>query len=158
LALRSVTISAGVLFFATSGAHAVNQSDIASTGGDTSRSYLGRGRHVIIGILDGGIDVNHPAIRGSVVVSRDFSGSGTIDDDRNDAGHATGPASLYVGHANGFTGLVPKAGIINARVITGSDFTNDRMAANGLFYSLEHGAKVVNMSFGNKLGDGPMTS
>jgi hypothetical protein len=158
LAFRFVTISAaGVLFLAT-GAQAVNQGDIASTGGDTARSYLGRGRHVLIGILDGGIDVNHPAVRGSVVVSRDFSGSGTTDDDRNDAGHATGLASLYVGHASGFTGLVPKAGIINARVITASDYTNDLMAGNGLFYSLDRGAKVINMSFGNKLGDGPMTN
>ena len=146
-----------ILLFATTAAQAVNQADLSSTTGDVSRSYLGRGRHVLIGILDGGIDANHPALRGSVVYSRDFSGSGTTDGDRTDAGHATGLASLYVGHASNFTGLVPKAGIINARVITSRDYTDDRMAGNGLFYSLNRGAKVINMSFGNKLGDGPMT-
>lgn len=149
--------TSAVLLFASTTAQAVNQADLSSVTGDASRSYLGRGRHVLIGILDGGIDANHPALRGSVVYSRDFSGSGTTDDDRTDAGHATGLASLYVGHSADFTGLVPKAGIINARVITSRDFTDDRMAGNGLFYSLNRGAKVINMSFGNKLGDGPMT-
>ncbi|HEY7120607.1 MAG TPA: S8 family serine peptidase, partial [Tepidisphaeraceae bacterium] len=154
--LRSVGI-VGVLFLPAAAARAVPQNDLSSVSGDTSRSYLGRGRHVLIGILDGGIDANHPAIRGSVVAARDFSGSGTTDDDRTGVGHATGLASLYVGHADGYTGLVPKAGIINARVITSKDYTDDRMAGNGLFYSLNLGAKVLNMSFGNNLGDGPLT-
>jgi hypothetical protein len=156
LYVRFPKISAAILLAETR-AQAVNQPDLNSITGDSSRSYLGRGRHVLIGVLDGGIDANHPALRGSVVYSRDFSGSGTTDDDSG-VGHATGLASLYVGHSSDFTGLVPKAGIINARVITKSDFTNDRMAGNGLFYALNREAKVINMSFGNKLGDGPLTN
>jgi hypothetical protein len=156
LDVRFLTASVTVLAVA-SGAQAVTQNDIRSVNGDSSRSYLGRGRHVLIGVLDGGIDANHPAIRGSVLYSRDFSGAGTTDDDSG-VGHATGLASLYVGHASDFTGLVPKAGIINARVINTRDYTDDRMAGNGLFYSLNRGARVINMSFGNKLGDGPLTN
>jgi hypothetical protein len=156
LTVRFLTTSVTVLAMAA-GAQAVPQSDIRSVSGDTSRSYLGRGRRVLIGVLDSGIDASHPAIRGSVVASRDFSGTGTTDDDSG-VGHATGLASLYVGHAGDFTGLVPKAGIINARVINSRDYTDDRMAGNGLFYSVNRGAKVINMSFGNKLGDGPLTN
>src|SRR5438128_6517600 len=69
-----------VLVLAASTASAVNQNDLASVKGDQSRSYLGRGRHVLIGVLDGGIDANDPAIRGSIAYSRDFSGSKTTDD------------------------------------------------------------------------------
>jgi hypothetical protein len=32
------------------------------------------------------------------------------------------------------------------------------MAGGGLFYAANSGAKVINLSFGNKLGDGPLTS
>src|SRR5215210_6789308 len=99
--MRFRTASIGVLALAST-AQAVPQNDLSSVGGDVSRSYLGRGRHVLIGILDGGVDANHPALRGSVVASRDFSGSGTADDDNSGVGHATGLASLYVGHSSDF--------------------------------------------------------
>jgi subtilisin family serine protease len=108
--------------------------------------------------LDGGIDANHPAIKGSVVAARDFSGSHTTDDETTGQGHATGLAGLYVGHDSGYTGLAPQASIINVRVITSKDYTDDRMAGAGVFYALNNGAKVLNLSFGNKLGDGPLTS
>jgi hypothetical protein len=88
-------------------AGAVSQNDLHAVGGDTSRSYFGTGRHVLVGILDGGIDANHPALRTSIYAARDFSGSGTTNDDPTGAGHATGIAGLYVGHASGYTGLVP---------------------------------------------------
>lgn len=139
-------------------AGAVNQWDIDSVFGDVSRSYLGTGKGVTIGILDGGIDARHPAINGTVVAARDFSNSRTTDDATRGRGHATGIASLYTGADAAFTGLVPDATIVNARVITASDNTNDTMSGNGLFYALGSGAKVINMSFGNRLGDGPLTS
>ena len=139
-------------------AQAVEQNDLTAVGADASRSFLGQGRHVLIGVLDGGLDAGHPAIRGSVVAAKDFSGSGTTNDDPSGAGHATGIAGLYVGHAADYTGIVPKAGIINARVITSRDDTTDTMSGNGLFYALNLGAKVINLSYGNKLGDGSLTN
>jgi hypothetical protein len=142
---------------ATTG-QAVPQSDLHAVTGDTSRSLFGTGKRVLVGILDGGIDPNHPAVRTSIYASKDFSGSRTTDDDPTGAGHATGIAGLYVGHAGDYTGLVPRSGIINARVITGKDYTNDTMSGNGLFWALDAGAKVINLSYGNKLGDGPLTS
>lgn len=145
-----------VLSFA-SVAGAVPQTELTAVQGDTSRSYLGRGRHVLIGILDGGIDATHPVLSGSIVAAEDFSGAHTTDDDPRGPGHATGIAGLYAGHATDYTGLVPKAGIINARVITTRDSTSDLMAGNGLFYAANLGAKVINLSFGNDLGDGPLT-
>ncbi len=146
-----------VVLSLTGTAGAVNQPELSAVAGNQSRSFLGRGRHVLIGILDGGIDAAHPAVTGSIIAARDFSGSGTTDDDPKGPGHATGIAGLYVGHASDYTGLVPKAGIINARVITSRDSTSDTSAGNGLFYTANLGAKVINMSFGNDLGDGPLT-
>ncbi len=147
-----------LLGLATSVQAVVPQPELTAVSGDQSRSFLGRGRHVLIGILDGGIDSTHPALRGSTVAAADFSNSHTTDDDPKGPGHATGIAGLFVGHATDYTGLVPKAGIINARVITSRDSTSDLMAGNGLFYSANLGAKVINLSFGNDLGDGPLTN
>ncbi len=111
-----------------------------------------------IGVLDAGIDATHPAIKGSIIAARDFSGSGTADDDRRGVGHATGIAGFYVGHASDYVGLTPQARVVNARVINDRDYTDDTMAGRGLFHSINNGAKVLNFSFGNKLGDGPLTS
>ena len=155
---RSASICVLSLTAVATTAQAVDQSDLHAVGGDTTRSLFGTGKRVLIGILDGGIDPNHPALRTSVYASKDFSGSRTTDDDPTGAGHATGIAGLYVGHATGYTGLVPRSGIINARVITSKDFTNDTMSGNGLFWALDAGAKIINLSYGNKLGDGPLTN
>lgn len=136
----------------------MTQNDLAAVSGTESRGLLGRGRGVLVGILDGGIDANHPAVRGSVVAARDFSNSRTTDDEPTGTGHATGIAGLYVGHSSEYTGLVYRAGIINARVITSSDYTNDQMSGAGLFYALNRDAKVINLSYGNRLGDGPLSN
>jgi hypothetical protein len=147
------------LCFASAAALAVDQRDLSAVRGDTSRGLLGDGSGVRIGILDSGIDANHPAVRGTVVGARDFSGTGTTDDDRNSVGHATGIAAIYVGlDGRNYEGLVPGAEILNARVITPSDYTNDQWSTNGLMWALQNKAKVINMSFGNKLGDGPLSS
>jgi subtilisin family serine protease len=138
---------------------AVDQRDISAVRGDMSRSLFGDGSGVRIGILDSGIDANHPAVRGSVIAAKDFSGSGTVNDENNGPGHATGIAAIYAGHeGSNYRGLAPGAGILNARVITSSDFTNDRWATEGFMWAVGNKAKVVNLSFGNRLGDGPLSN
>src|SRR5689334_16200399 len=69
---------------------AVIQNDIAYIRGDQSRALFGNGTGVTIAVLDGGIDGRHPALRGSIVDAKDFSGSGTTNDDPTGVGHGTG--------------------------------------------------------------------
>ncbi len=127
------------------------QSDLIAIRGDQSRTLLGTGRGVTIAVLDGGIDVNHPALRGSVIAAQDFSNSGTTDDDRSDPGHGTGIAALMLGHdtAGGYAGLAPDAKLINARVVDSHDRQTNQGVGDGLFWSLNKGATIVNMSLGN---------
>lgn len=127
------------------------QNDIAYVRGDQSRALLGNGAGVITAVVDGGIDANHPALRGSVVQSQDFSNSNTTDDDKSDVGHGTGIAGLLVGHdkANHYYGLAPGAQLLNARVVNASNRSPNLWVGNGLFWALEQGAKVVNLSLGN---------
>jgi hypothetical protein len=147
-----------VAIFVPTLALAVPQADLSTVNGPVGRSLFGQGAGVKVEILDGGIDATHPALKGSITLQKDFSNSGTIDDEPRGAGHATGIAGIYIGHLSDFTGLAPGAQIINARVITDLDSTSDRIAGNGLFYAATNGAKVINLSFGNKVGDGPLTN
>jgi hypothetical protein len=128
----------------------VMQQDIASIHGDLSRSLLGDGRGVTVAVVDGGVDSFHPALNGSQLVAKDFSKSKTTDDDRTDEGHGTGIAGILVGHdyVNGYVGLAPGATYVNARVVNSADYTNDNLVGNGIFYAVNKGARVINLSLG----------
>lgn len=123
-----------------------------------SQRYLGTGKGVIVSVLDSGIDITHPAIRGAVYAEQDFTGQKILDDSKANAGHGTGVAAIMMGHDGKiYSGLAPAARLINARVVTEDDFTTDLWAGNGLIWSAKKGAKVANLSFGNRLGKGDLT-
>ena len=135
-------------FLLTAAARAgVVQTDIASVNADLSRSLLGTGRGVIVGIVDTGIDDTHPALRGSMYAARDFSNSGNTDDGDPNLGHGTGVAGLIVGHDTGFnyTGIAPSAKFVNAKVVD----DNQTSIGNGTLWAATKGAKIINISVGN---------
>jgi hypothetical protein len=134
------------------------QDELTITNGLASQKYMGTGKGVIVGVLDAGIDVTHPAIRGQVQAQKDFTNTKTLDDDKEDEGHGTGVAAIMMGHdKKSYNGMAPGAKLINAHVVRADDWTTDLWAGNGLLWTAKSGAKVVNMSFGNKVGDGPLT-
>lgn len=82
------------------------------------------GRGIRVGILDTGIDANHPALQGKVLAFRDFIGRGTSPYD--DHGHGTHVAGTIAGSpVNGETiGVAPGASLIVGKVFSeygGSD-------------------------------------
>lgn len=143
-------LTVGIALFAPISHGGVAQPDIASIRGDQSRALFGNGAGVIVGILDGGVDATHPALQGSMSAAKDFSRSGTTDDDRTDVGHGTGIMGIFLGHdsVNGFTGLAPAAKFVNARVVNKVDYTNDTLIGNGIGWVVNRGAKVMNLSLG----------
>jgi subtilisin family serine protease len=136
-----------LLLIAATAQAGVIQTDIASVNGDLSRSMLGMGRGVIVGIVDTGIDDTHPALRGSVYAAKDFTNSGNTDDGEPSLGHGTGIAGLIVGHdtGGGYIGLAPQARYINAKVVD----DNQASIGNGVLWAASKGAKVINISVGN---------
>lgn len=130
----------------------VAQPEIHAIAGDLSLTATGgtrAGAGVTIGIIDSGININHPALNGSLAAQQDFTGQAILGDDAHDAGHGTGIASLIVGHdGKSYTGLAPAAKFINARVADSFDYTNDNIIGDGMFWSLNKGAKIINLSLG----------
>src|SRR5688572_8201921 len=68
---------------------------------------VSQGEGVKVGLVDTGVDPNHPDLKGSVLAGGDFrsgqSGDGLTDTD----GHGTAMASLIVGHGQ-IKGIAPK--------------------------------------------------
>ena len=149
-AFASLSLSAAVF--------AQDSTALRATNGIDSQIYMGGGKKVIVSVLDSGVDVTHPALRNSVYLQKDFTGQKTLDEDKGDAGHGTGIAGLILGNdPKVYSGIAPSARLINARVDTTQDVTSDLWSGNGLMWSAKSGAKVANVSFGNKLGQGPLT-
>lgn len=74
-----------------------------------------QGQDIVVGVLDSGIDMDHPALEGLTVLARDFTQDGHTDD-RN--GHGTHVAGTIAGNdVNGTAiGVAPKAKLIIAKI------------------------------------------
>ncbi|GAA1984296.1 S8 family serine peptidase [Kitasatospora viridis] len=119
---------------------------------------ISQGDGVTIAVIDTGVEGDHQDLTGQVLPGADFSGeqsNGQIDTD----GHGTAMASLIAGHGHGdqagVMGLAPKAKILPVRVAL-RDPDNfsagpDLKFSDALRYAVDHGAKVVNMSFGGAM-------
>lgn len=72
------------------------------------RNITGEG--IVIGMIDSGIDWNHPALKGKLLPGYDFCDNSTQDSDVNDeSGHGTFCASVAVGSSSDFMGVAPGA-------------------------------------------------
>jgi len=107
--------------------------------------------NVIIAILDTGVDINHPDLKAKLV-----SGTNTVNplkSTRDGDGHGThvaGIAGAVVNNGMGVAGVagIPQVKIMPVKVFDdwgGSDIT----ISDGIIWAADHGARVMNMSFGS---------
>lgn len=116
---------------------------------------MSRGAGVTVAILDTGVDPNHEALAGRLApdgfdfVSLDdqpWDEANGLDDDEDgaiDEGH---------GHGTMVAGIValvaPEATLLPVRVLNDEGRSNAYILAKGIRYAANHGADVINMSFG----------
>ena len=103
---------------------------------------------VSIGMIDTGIDADHPALAGGGLDVRNFTPVGAKEESH---GHATGVAALLIGNGHGASpGLLPKARLIAADVfyVDGKHVVTDTASLlRALEWLDEAGVGIVNMSF-----------
>ncbi len=115
--------------------------DLAEAGGAAgavSAPQGGRGR---MGLIDTGVDEQHPAVAGAHVVQRGFAGPARA------APHGTAVASLMVGRAGAFEGAAPGGALYAADVYGGSPAGGSSTGlAQALAWMAENDVPVVNVS------------
>src|SRR5262249_34441262 len=111
------------------------------------------GAGIVVAIIDGEIDVRHPALAGRVMQKRNLTREafGFPDD------HATGVAGIIGPHDERFGGIAPGVSLLNYKVFTTNPAldSDDFDGALAIQQALEDGAHVVNISWGaGRAGNG----
>lgn len=131
------------------------ESQYASTAVNlAAASTLATGSGVVVAVLDTGVQLEHPALAGSIVAGTDLvdgdavpaetlnglddDGDGSIDEG---AGHGTHVAGIV--HS-----VAPKASIMPVRVLDDDGTGTMWNVTEGMYWAAAHGARVVNMSLG----------
>jgi subtilisin family serine protease len=105
---------------------------------------------VVVAILDTGIDADHPDLTNRITAGYDaVHGKAGIPED--DQGHGTQMAGIIAGegqNGTGISGVNWNCTILPVKVLDADGIGTAADIAEGLIYAAEHGAHVINMSFG----------
>lgn len=112
---------------------------------------------IIVAVIDTGIDINHPDLRDKIVdpfnaVTSSTSISSVIDD----VGHGTHVAGIIAADLNNGIGIAGVGGNVKIMPIKADSYDPtqgqpdfaDSDIANGIYWAVNHGARVINMSLG----------
>src|SRR5919108_6235591 len=112
---------------------------------------------VVIAVLDTGADSPHPDLRGAIVPGYDF-----VSDDADasdDHGHGTSVAGVIAARTNnteGQSGVCWGCSLLPAKVLDSSGSGKTSTIAVGIVWAVDHGARVLNMSFGGPAPTGAL--
>jgi hypothetical protein len=100
---------------------------------------IAKGDHVLVAVVDSGVDLSHPELAGAIADSFDADGPGQPH------AHGTAIAGLIVAHSR-LQGVAPSAKILAVRAFGGSE-GNTFSIIKGLDWAVAKGARIINMSF-----------
>lgn len=111
------------------------------------------GLGVKVCVLDTGIDAGHQDIAGKVIASTDFSGQGVNDGHF----HGTHVAGTVTSNGIGTSSSAPDAKLLIGKVLNNSGSGQTDWILNGIYWCVDQGADVINMSigYGNGIPDTP---
>jgi subtilisin family serine protease len=123
---------------------------LITTGGlATWGAYGARGAGVTVGVLDTGVDPNHPDLQGKIAHWAEFDDQGhRVDSSPHDsAEHGTHVCGTIAGgNASGqWIGMAPDAKLAVALVLKGGSGTTPQVLA-GIQWAVEQGVDVISMS------------
>lgn len=112
---------------------------------------------VYVAVIDDGFDMNHPELKGKRIKSP----YNIVSKDKNVFGndnlkHGTHVASLALGlsgNKSGLSGVAPNCTFMPVQIGGGGDFFTSTDVIDGVLYSINNGADVINMSLGKYFGE-----
>ncbi len=113
------------------------------------------GTGVTVGVVDTGVDLEHPDLAGVVTSSANFTEEPDVTDG---SGHGTHVASTIAGSgkaaAGRYKGVAPGAKLVVAKVFDASESATESQVMAGMEWAATHGARIVNLSLGSAPTDG----
>ncbi len=126
----------------------------APQGWDTSTGATS----VVIAIVDSGIDLNHPDLAGKILPGYNTVNNTTLTQD--DFGHGTHVAGIAAAIANngiGVAGVSWGARLLPVKVLDQTGGGDLQTVYDGIMWAADHGANVINMSFGGVMTSFPQS-
>ncbi len=112
------------------------------------------GNTVIVAVVDTGVSLTHPDLKDVLVPGYNFISNDA--DPLDDYGHGTHVAGIIAAETNNSIGIAgidwggqSSTKIMPVKVLGANGSGSDYQVAEGIVYATQHGAKVINMSFGS---------
>ncbi|MEM6334431.1 MAG: S8 family serine peptidase [Planctomycetota bacterium] len=125
---------------------------------DDAIAGFGNATGVIVGVIDNGVDVNHPALAGNdsqgqprLVAQADFATDNWNSTD-DSTGHGTGVAGIALSADATHFGTASDARYVNARVSDTFLTSTTTTVINGLDFAHANGAQIFNLSLNEPAG------
>lgn len=104
---------------------------------------------VVLAILDTGLNATHVEFADRVVAGYDFiNEDDEPNDDHGHGTHVSGIAAAAAGNSQGGAGICPQCKIMPVKVLDGSNRGTWGTVAAGIYYAVDNGARVINLSLG----------
>jgi subtilisin family serine protease len=104
---------------------------------------------LVLAVVDSGVDLLHPDLEDRLLPGRDFVNDDDSPDD--DFGHGTQVATIAAASTDNRTGLAGvawRAKVLPVKVLDRQGRGTDADIAAGITWAVDHGADVINLSFG----------
>ncbi len=105
--------------------------------------------NVIIAVVDSGVDLDHPDLQANLMPGWDFVNNDSLaDDDHGHGSHVAGIAAAVGNNGVGIAGVSWGAKIMPLKMLDAGGGGSTYDLAQAVYYAVDHGAKVINMSLG----------
>ncbi|HZT05656.1 MAG TPA: S8 family peptidase [Chloroflexota bacterium] len=103
---------------------------------------------VVVAVVDTGVDLGHPELQGKIVDGRNFlEPDESPQDDGGHGTHVAGTIAATINNGMGIAGIAPGVSIMPIKVLKADGSGKDSTVAAGMRWAIDHGARIINMSF-----------
>lgn len=104
---------------------------------------------VLIAVLDTGVDLDHPDLRGKVLAGYDFVNDDDVpQDDYGHGTHVSGILGAASDNGIGVAGVCPLCTVLSIKVLNERNVGYYSWIARGIIDATDRGARVINLSLG----------
>ncbi|MGM0841741.1 MAG: S8 family peptidase [Bacillota bacterium] len=145
--VQGVTRSALVQKMDTSDFKASSMYHLDTLSVEKAQRLAGKNR-VRVGVIDTGVEVNHPELKNKVIVNKNAMNPLKKGQPDVHGTHVSGIIAAEKGNGIGGYGVAPNSDIVSIDVFHRSMFVTDYTIAEGVLEAIRQKVKVINMSLG----------